>query len=79
MAAFGVDMEDATGLRSLEITVRQLLQGVGDTVMLSGSEAYNEALIYYNAVKRAASEDIPGAKAEYEEMKNRFPGRKKTA
>jgi hypothetical protein len=44
--------------------------------MTAGSEAYQAALIFYNSVKIAASQGIPGAKAVYEELKKRFPGSK---
>jgi hypothetical protein len=39
--------------------------------MLAGSEAYHAALTFYNAVKRAAADDVPGAKAVYEALKAR--------
>jgi hypothetical protein len=68
-------MKDTTGLRVLEISLQQLLQGVDDTVMIAGSEAYNQSLVFYNAVKEAARQDIPGAKAIYDDLKTRFPGR----
>jgi hypothetical protein len=42
--------------------------------MTSGSEAYQAALIFYNSVKMATRQDIPGAKAVYEELRKRFPG-----
>jgi hypothetical protein len=37
-------------------------------------------LIFYNSVKAAAAQDVPGAKAVYEELKQRYPGgrRKRT-
>jgi GrpB-like predicted nucleotidyltransferase (UPF0157 family) len=49
---------------------------VDDTTMVAGSEAYQFALIFYNSVKMAARQDIPGAKAIYEDLKKRFPGHK---
>jgi hypothetical protein len=54
-----------------------LEQGVDDTEMLTGSEAYQAALVFYKAVKMAAAQDVPGAKAVYEEFKTRFPGGKR--
>ncbi|MDR0721667.1 MAG: hypothetical protein LBF75_02570 [Treponema sp.] len=41
--------------------------------MVVGSEAYQAALVFYQSVKMAAAQDIPGAKAVYEELKTRFP------
>jgi hypothetical protein len=50
-----------------------LEETVDDTEMTAGSEAYQAALVFYKSVKLAASQDIPGAKAVYEELKTRFP------
>ncbi|MDR2794032.1 MAG: hypothetical protein LBB61_10300, partial [Treponema sp.] len=73
--AFGVDFADAHGLWTLLNTVQQLEEAVDDTEMIAGSEAYQAALVFYKSVKMAAAQDIPGAKAVYEELKTRFPQR----
>ena len=75
MEMFGIDMKDTTGLRTLQITLGQIEIGIDDTVMISGGEAYNEALVFYSAVRLAAKQNVLGAKAIYEELKTRFPGR----
>jgi hypothetical protein len=75
MGAFGADFSDAHGLWTLFNTVQQLEEGIGDTEMTAGSEAYQAALVFYKSVKMAAAQDIPGAKAVYEELKTRFPQR----
>ncbi|MDR1867353.1 MAG: hypothetical protein LBQ77_03675 [Treponema sp.] len=77
IAAFGADFSDAHGLWTLCNTIQQLEQGVDDTEMVAGSEAYQAALIFYKSVKMAAAQDIPGAKAVYDELKTRFPGGKR--
>jgi hypothetical protein len=74
--AFSVDFKDAKGLWKLLNNVRQLEEGLDDTEMVAGSEAYQTALVYYKVAKVAAAQDIPGAKAVYEELKTRFPHRK---
>jgi hypothetical protein len=74
MAAFGADFEDAHGLWTLVNSIRQLEENAGDTEMTAGSEAYQAALVFYKSVKLAAEQDVPGAKAVYEELKTRFPG-----
>jgi hypothetical protein len=79
IAAFGTDFTDAHGLWTLHNMVLQLEEGVGDTEMSAGSEAYQAALVFYKSVKMAAAQDIPGAKAVYEELKPRFPGGKRKA
>ncbi|MDR3246260.1 MAG: hypothetical protein LBT50_07490 [Prevotellaceae bacterium] len=72
MAAFAIDKSDATGLRALLNSAHQLVEYIDDTEMVAGSEAYQSALSFYNAVKLLASQDIPGAKAVYEELKKFF-------
>jgi hypothetical protein len=75
--AFGVDFADAHGLWTLLNSVQQLEEAIDDTEMAAGSEAYQVALVFYKSVKMAAAQDIPGAKAVYEELKTRFPGGKR--
>jgi hypothetical protein len=77
IAAFGTDFEDAHGLWTLVNSIRQLEENAGDTEMTAGSEAYQAALVFYKSVKMAAAQDVPGAKAVYEELKTRFPGGKR--
>jgi hypothetical protein len=79
MATFDIDFADARGLWNVLLSTKQLHENVDDTGMIAGSEAYQAALVFYNSVKTAARQDIPGAKAVYEELKKRFPGgRRKT-
>jgi hypothetical protein len=73
MTAFGIDMTDATKLLVLDNSLQQLQQAVDDTSMVAGSEAYQAALVFYNSAKEAASKNVTGAKAVYEELKARFP------
>ena len=51
---------------------KQLHDGLEDALMQAGAEAFVMALSYYNSVKQAAKMDIPGAKAIYEDLKQRF-------
>ena len=51
-------------------------QGISDTQMTAGSEAYQAALVFYNSAKVASSQGVPGAKAVFEELKRRFPSNK---
>jgi hypothetical protein len=77
VAEFDIDMTDATGLRKVHVTARQLSDNIDDTVMIAGSEAYQAALLFYNAVKTAAAQDILGAKEVYDDLKTRFPSIKR--
>jgi hypothetical protein len=73
VTGFDIDMADATGLRTIHISAKQLSDNIDDTVMVAGSEAYQAALVFYSAVKAAAVQDIPGAKEVYRDLKSRFP------
>jgi hypothetical protein len=77
MADFDTDMKDATGLRILYVSAKQLSDNIDDTVLIAGSEAYQASLVFYNAVKAAAAQDVPGAKEVYADLKARFPGVKR--
>ncbi|GAB6391488.1 MAG: hypothetical protein MdMp014T_0861 [Treponematales bacterium] len=79
LTEFGVDFADAHGLWTLLNSVQQLEQGIDDTEMAAGSEAYQTALVFYHSVKLAAGNGISGAKAVYEELKTRFPQRGRRA
>jgi hypothetical protein len=77
MNAFTEDFRDARGLLPLLVTLSQVVENIEDTQLLAGSEAYLAALTFYNSVKQAASQDVSGAKAVYEELKKRFPRTKR--
>jgi hypothetical protein len=47
--------------------------------MLAGNEAYHAALAFYNYAKVAAGQDVPGAKAVYASLRERFPRTKRRA
>jgi uncharacterized protein (UPF0216 family) len=74
---FEIDKVDASSLRVILNTAKQIVQGLDDTEMVSGSEAYQAALTFYNSVKLAAEHDIYGAKAVYEDLRKRFPSGKR--
>jgi hypothetical protein len=73
IANFEVDLSDALGLRVASNTTTQVLETISDIELLAGSEAFQAALAFYNYVKLLASQDVPRAKAIYEELKKRFP------
>ena len=79
MAAFGTDFSDAHGLWTLHNLALQVEEGIADTEMTAGSEAYQAALVFYHSVKLAAAQDVHGAKAVYEELETRFPGGRRKA
>jgi hypothetical protein len=79
MDDFNSDFSDSHGLWTLLNTVQQLTDGLDDTQMSAGSEAFQAALIFYSSVHTAAAQDVSGAKAIYEDLRSRFPrGRHKS-
>jgi len=74
---FDTDFADAHGLWTLYNRTLQLTEGISDTQMTAGSEAFQSALVFYNSAKIASSQGISGAQAVYEELKRRFPGKKR--
>ncbi|MDR1398869.1 MAG: hypothetical protein LBJ41_02985 [Treponema sp.] len=77
MQAFDVDFTDAHGLWSILTLTKQLEEAVEDTIMTAGSEAFHMALSFYHNVQSAVKDDIPDAKAIFEDLKPRFPGTKR--
>ena len=73
-AALVADVAGVAALSPLAHALRALADGVADTEMLAGSEAYTAALAYYQSVKTAAKRGVPGAEAIYRDLAERFPG-----
>jgi len=69
-----VDMNAWKYLHSVSKELEQLLSLLNDTATLSGSEAYSSMLSFYNFIKQASKDGVPGAKPIYERLKHYFPG-----
>lgn len=79
VAEFAIDVADSDNLIGIVSQAAQLLNNLDDTTMVAGSEAYYAALAYYNNVKLAVGQNVPGAKAICEELQKRFPGKSRSA
>ena len=77
VADFAIDFSDSQNLISILNVAQQLTNAIDDTKMIAGSEAYQAALLYYGGVQKAVDMNVPGAKAIYDELRNRFPARVK--
>ena len=66
------DMKVTKQLIPLFRIVKALHDGLDDTTMEAGGEAFVNALSYYNSVKQAAKTNVPGAKSIYDDLKKRF-------
>jgi hypothetical protein len=77
LAEFLKDETVVSQLSPIANLARQIAVDADDTVMLSGSEALREAMLYYGQVKEAAAKGIPTAKPIYEDLSERFSKRSK--
>lgn len=56
-------------LRRLEA----ITQRVDDTLLLIGTDLYNNSIAYYKGLKAAAATNAPNAKSAYTDLKTQFP------
>ena len=74
LQAFAVDVNAVVQLRELAQGLVPVTDALGDSLMLSGSEAYQAALVFYSNVKNAAKVKAPNAAAILDDLSSRFPG-----
>ena len=72
-AEFEIDVKAVEQLQTIQRPLKQLLDLIDDSILLSGSEAYISALETYGAFKLAAKNGVEGAKGPYDDMSERFP------
>lgn len=53
----------------------ELLEMVDDTNMLLSTDVYHSALAFYNNVKQASVNNVPGTTTIYQDLQQQFPGR----
>jgi hypothetical protein len=74
MELFNADMRGVDTLTNLQRSLLPLFTNLEDSLMLSGSEAYQAALVFYRNIKTATQSGVPNAKAIHEDLSARFPG-----
>ena len=74
-AEFLKDESVVSQLNPIANLASQLTSDVSDTVMLSGSEALQSAMLYYGQVKEAHKKGVTTAKPIYEDLSERFAKR----
>lgn len=70
-----IDIEAVEILRQIFNPLQEIAQDLEDSMMLSGSEAYISALIFYNAIKGSAKSKIGASEQIYNDLSQRFTGR----
>ncbi len=75
MAEFQKDMDAVRLLQDLQRPLAQVADVIDDSLLLSGSEAYAAALVFYHSVKSAARSKVQGANTIFDDLAQRFPAR----
>ncbi|MDD3004691.1 hypothetical protein [Flavobacterium sp.] len=73
---FNIDVTIVNQLRPIEELAKQISEDVSDTSMLAGSEALQQALLYYGQVREAYSKGVTSSRAIYEDLQTRFSRRR---
>jgi hypothetical protein len=79
ITTFKNDFDDFERKRNIEEIVNQLVMRLSDSSLAASDIAYRHALGYYNSVKEAARQHVPGAEAAYESMKKYFKRKKSSS
>lgn len=66
------DVQVVSQLSPVYAVAQQMASDLNDTIMLAGSEALKNALLYYGNVREAASKGVVSAKPIYDDLKPRF-------
>ena len=72
--ALDIDVKAVSTLREISQVLSPILDALDDSIALSGSEAYQGALLFYGNVKAAAKNKVPNAGSIYDDLSARFPG-----
>lgn len=72
----GKDYEGFSVIHGFLRLLAPLVSNLEDTALLCGSEYYRACLNYYDTVKKAAENNVPGARAIYEDLKVYFEAQK---
>ena len=72
--AFRVDLQAVETLKKLERELLPLMDAITDSLLLSGSEAYQAALIFYGNARQAAKLKVGASASVYADLADRFPG-----
>lgn len=78
LAEANKDFALANDLAEIHKKLSTLLVAIEDNLMLAGSEAYESALVYYNAVKGARRSNVPGVENIHADLANHFPRKRST-
>jgi hypothetical protein len=69
---YGEQSADFTRKRTVYLLLKQFVQQAADSMLFASNAAYHNALEYYNSVKEATRQRVPGAEAEYKLLSQYF-------
>jgi hypothetical protein len=69
------DIEDK---RAVLLEAQTLVRTVSQSLLMSGDDAFREALLYYNSVRELSRQGVPGARAVFNMLQSRFKRRRST-
>ncbi|PKL24015.1 MAG: hypothetical protein CVV47_12185 [Spirochaetae bacterium HGW-Spirochaetae-3] len=72
MEAFGTDIKATDTLQLMIRALAPICEALEDSLMLTGSEAYEGALMFYQNVKGAARAKDPNAKMIFDDLSDQF-------
>jgi hypothetical protein len=64
-------------IKPIEPTLKKIYEIFDDIFVLLGHDLYVNSLAFYNAVKIAAKQNVPGSTSIYQDLKQQFPGGRK--
>ncbi|SDC00031.1 hypothetical protein [Williamwhitmania taraxaci] len=71
---FTNDITIAETYNEIEAELDLLAVDVRSMAILAGSEAYSHALLLYKSLQILSQQNVPGAKAAYEDLRSLYPG-----
>jgi len=66
-------------LRNILLTANQFARSLNDLLLITGNEAFQMALMYYNSVRDLARRGVPGAEATFRTLQPFFRRPRRTA
>jgi len=74
MTEYEKDYNARAAMKPIESKLQQLYEMFDDTFVLLGHDLYTNSIAFYNAVKTAAKNNVPGSTTIYQDLKQQFPG-----
>jgi hypothetical protein len=73
-AEYEKDYAARVAMKPIEAKLQQLYEMFDDTFVLLGHDLFTNSIAFYNAVKTAAKNNVPGSTTIYQDLKQQFPG-----